>query len=484
MSNEQNEEEFVEDYIEGPERLFDFNDYIPESERLSFTDFYPKRLGPIVSNEQLAGSDAKAPPTIDDMFYADFARDVYNSKNNRNDIKDFKYQLQDSTDQVGVYTNQNDVIFGIKGTDGNNIMENMLSNIAIAQGGSSVNPLFASAGLVASGINPASALTAGSLSLLAFGNYQNNLTSLENQLQKVRVKYPKKKIKISGHSKGGSFANVLGISNKDVDVFTFNAGRGLPNLYNKVKCYFGDCSNIKNFRITGDFASALPTSFQEGKEIELKPKIPDARTQLESKSLESIFIPADLYIPHSVRNFNDRKPENLMPDYGLFGRTLARRVGSGIGAVVPLVLPKVLDKTADLIGKSTLKIPGVYNTVKETVKQTSRRSANTRLISENLSLGFMTSPSRSQTLAGATGESIAEQLGETVLKTAKKELNKKIKSSMTRNMKGASKYLSKSMGSVNSGIATGIASGGIGDVFGAMIYDPYIKSSEFDLGDF
>lgn len=483
MSND-NEEEFVEEFVEGPEKLLDFNDYIPESERLSFRNFYPQRLGPIIMNDRLAGDNVRAPPTIDDMFYADFARDVYNSKNDRNDIKDFKYQLEDSTDTVGVYTNQNDVVFGIKGTDGNNVMENMLSNVAIAQGGSSVNPLFASAGLVASGINPASALAAGSLSLLAFGNYQSNLTSLENQLQKIRVKYPNKKIKISGHSKGGSFANVLGISNKDTDVYTFNAGRGLPNLYNKVKCYFGDCSNIKNFRITGDFASALPTSFQEGQEIELKPKIPNQQTQLESKTLESIFIPADLYIPHSVRNFNDRKPENLMPDYGLFGRTLSRRVGSAIGAVVPLVLPKVLDKTADLIGKSTLRIPGVYNAVKETVKQTGRISSTNRLISENLSLGLITSPTRSQTLAGATGQTVAEQLGETVINTAKKELNKKIKSTMTRNMKGASKYISKTMGSVNTGLVTGIASGGIGDIMGAMLYDPYIKTNEFDLGDF
>jgi hypothetical protein len=500
------EEEFVEETY--PEDIDDLNRWIPEEDQPKFTAFLKTPPGPYVYQTYLAGENPKSPPTIDDMFYAEFARDVYNNKNSRNNIKDYKYQVEDSTEQVGVYTNNNNVVFGIKGTDGNNVMENMLSNIAIVQGGSTINPLVASAGLVASGLNPATALTAGSLSMLAFGAYQSNLTDLENQLGKVKEKYPNKQIKISGHSKGGSFANVLGISNKNADVYTFNAGVGLPNLYNKVKCYFGDCSNIKNFRITGDFASALPKSFSEGQKIELKPKIPDLQTQLESKTLESVFIPADLYIPHSIRNFNDRNPKNLMPDYGLFGRTLSRRVGSAIGAVAPLVAPKLLDKTANLIGKATLRIPGMTNTITEKVIKTSRRSATQRLIQENLSANLLTSPTRSQTLAdqafsnsaseillnsflpqGSDGEvnkvkNVVEKYQFIASTGAKKILDNKVKNRVTKGMKDLSKYISKNTGSINSGIVSTITSGGIGDILGASIYDPFIKSTEDELGGF
>ena len=133
------EEEFVEETY--PEDIDDLNRWIPEEDQPKFTAFLKTPPGPYVYQTYLAGENPKAPPTIDDMFYAEFARDVYNNKNSRNNIKDYKYQVEDSTEQVGVYTNNNNVVFGIKGTDGNNVMENMLSNIAIVQGGSTLNPL-------------------------------------------------------------------------------------------------------------------------------------------------------------------------------------------------------------------------------------------------------------------------------------------------------------------------------------------------------
>ena len=51
-------------------------------------------------------------------------------------------------------------------------------------------------------------------------------------------------------------------------------------------------------------------------------------------------------------------------------------------------------------------------------------------------------------------------------------------------MKDLSKYISKNTGSINSGIVSTITSGGIGDILGASIYDPFIKSTEDELGGF
>ena len=67
------------------------------------------------------------------------------------------------------------------------------------------------------------------LSLIGTGLLYNDLNDFQNQLEKIEKKYPNKKINLTGHSQGGTYANLLGIKNEDYDVYTFNAGRGTPN---------------------------------------------------------------------------------------------------------------------------------------------------------------------------------------------------------------------------------------------------------------
>ena len=304
----------------------------------------------------------------EDLRFASFARDVYNDTSNRSDIDGFKYSPEFSNNKYGTYISDNDIVFSVKGTTTETIAEsagNIAKNTAIAFGGPTVpgsdksyaRQFFAglSTPSVATGLVGASAIVGGlvsgpallatgalaGLTLAGTGLLYNDLDNFQTQIDKIKETYPDKKINITGHSQGGTYANLLGINNKDTDVVTYNAGKGLINIYNDIKCEYGDCSNIKNYRIVGDFASMLPSSFQVGESFQLKPKIPDAQSQLEAKSAESFFIPSDLYIPHGVRNFQDRNLKNLMPDYGLFGRTLARRTGTATGLAISGVAPKL-----------------------------------------------------------------------------------------------------------------------------------------------
>lgn len=325
----------------------------------------------------------------DDLKYSIFAKESYTNMNNRKDIENYKYIDDFSSEKYSTHVSDSEVVFAIKGSDPSGTAlegtSDIIKNIGIAFSLPSANDsniIKSAGGLVSSLIVPAIGATAiatgaivsaplvtgvagiSALSLIGSGLLYNDLNNFQNELDKIEKKYPDKKIVVTGHSQGGTYSNLLGIKNKDYDVYTFNAGRGLPNLYNNLKCKYGDCTNIKNYRIVGDFASATPDFTSEGKTFNLKPKIPDGQTLLESKSAEtSLFVPADLYIPHNIRNFQDRTPNNLMPDYGLYGRTLSRRlaiatgvVGTGLGYSGIKGLAKLSKETLPKIGKQLVKL--------------------------------------------------------------------------------------------------------------------------------
>ena len=382
-----------EDEIDRDDIIFDISNFNNQSFRVQ-----EDLLNPVFE---------KGDANEDDLRYASFAKEVYTNLDKRKDIEEYEYIADLSSDKYSTHVGDKEIVFSIKGSDPSGTFvegtTDIIKDIGIAFSTPSANDsnIFKmaggvassivlpaiGAGLIASGAIASAPLVGtigglSALSLIGTGLLYNDLNDFQNQLEKIEKKYPDRKINVTGHSQGGTYANLLGIKNEDYDVYTFNAGRGTPNLYNNIKCKYGDCTNIKNYRIVGDFASSLPDGFTEGKSYNLKPKIPDGQTILESKSAEvSLFIPADLYIPHNIRNFEDRTPNNLMPDYGLYGRTLSRRVTTasaiiggalgygGIKASSQLVrdyLPK--------IGKQLVKLA----TAKELAKQSKLKSITDR----------------------------------------------------------------------------------------------------------
>ena len=443
----------------------------------------------------------------EDLRFASFARDVYNDTSNRSDIDGFKYSPEFSNNKYGTYISDNDIVFSVKGTTTETIAEsagNIAKNTAIAFGGPTVpgsdksyaRQFFAglSTPSVATGLVGASAIVGGlvsgpallatgalaGLTLAGTGLLYNDLDNFQTQIDKIKETYPDKKINITGHSQGGTYANLLGINNKDTDVVTYNAGKGLINIYNDIKCEYGDCSNIKNYRIVGDFASMLPSSFQVGESFQLKPKIPDAQSQLEAKSAESFFIPSDLYIPHGVRNFQDRNLKNLMPDYGLFGRTLARRTGTATGLAISGVAPKLAP--AVLKGGKYVKDAlgfGVAGRAEIATQElgvlgeaiTQRPVGVTPQNFLDLQRGISgTNLTRSSQLLQSR---IEENLG-SQLEQASRSL---------RNVESAARNANEAFITTNQSLGY-VAGGGIGDVTLGLTYDTWFKPQDSELESF
>ena len=443
----------------------------------------------------------------EDLRFASFARDVYNDTSNRSDIDGFKYSPEFSNNKYGTYISDNDIVFSVKGTTTETIAEsagNIAKNTAIAFGRPTVpgsdksyaRQFFAglSTPSVATGLVGASAIVGGlvsgpallatgaltGLTLAGTGLLYNDLDNFQTQIDKIKETYPDKKINITGHSQGGTYANLLGINNKDTDVVTYNAGKGLINIYNDIKCEYGDCSNIKNYRIVGDFASMLPSSFQVGESFQLKPKIPDAQSQLEAKSTESFFIPSDLYIPHGVRNFQDRNLKNLMPDYGLFGRTLARRTGTATGLAISGVAPKLAP--AVLKGGKYVKDAlgfGVAGRAEIATQElgvlgeaiTQRPVGVTPQNFLDLQRGISgTNLTRSSQLLQSR---IEENLG-SQLEQASRSL---------RNVESAARNANEAFITTNQSLGY-VAGGGIGDVTLGLTYDTWFKPQDSELESF
>jgi hypothetical protein len=180
---------------------------------------------------------------------------------------------------------------------------------------------------------------------------------LKQKIKENEKKYNPKKITITGHSAGGSYSNYIGVDNPNYDVVTFNMGQGLPFLTDYVKCKMGGCENIKNYRIAGDFASSLSDYFSSGNVYNLKPTKPTEDMRLEAESAESIFIPADFHIPHSIDQFIGRTINNLNPDPYVYGRKLSSRVGAFSGGIaLPIISSIAGSRIGSMIEKETEEI--------------------------------------------------------------------------------------------------------------------------------
>jgi len=240
------------------------------------------------------------------MFYANLAKDAYENVGDRKGFLKYKYIEDESSENLATYINEEkkELAFSIPGTRG------------------------ISDGIMNTGIG------LGLLGGPVFLDIDNRYEKISNKIKEVKNKYDDYSVSVTGHSAGGSLANYLGVDNPDYAVNTFNMAQGLPFLTNTVKCKlgFGNCDNINNFRIVGDWTSALP--LKPGKVFNLKPIIND-EMNLQAESQETFYYPTYMGLPHNINQFIDRDKNQELPDYGQYGRRLAANL-AGITAAVGL----------------------------------------------------------------------------------------------------------------------------------------------------
>lgn len=240
-------------------------------------------------------------PDVSDMNYALFAKDSYQPIDKRTDINNYDYLQEDSTNKIATYKSDvdNELVFAFKGTNPDEPVGDFYRNSRIALG---------SVG-----------------SILGVGSAYDNLEEYKDHVNKIKIKYPEHKIKLTGHSQGGSFANYIGIDNPDYDTITYNMGTGLPFFSDAIKCKLGNCNNIKNYRVVGDWASALGG---QGNTFMLRPKQVDKELIKQAEAVERFYLPAEIFQAHGINQFIDRDPNDLKSDYGVYGRKIAGRIGA------------------------------------------------------------------------------------------------------------------------------------------------------------
>jgi len=274
--------------------------------------------------------DEEVTPDPKDNFepYAQMSNDVYNKANERNNIRDYKYLSDESNENYGVYENDDEYHIAIKGTSKDSLTKDLGQDFAI--------------GL-------------GSLSL-GFG-LSSDISEVQSKINDL--KQTEKKISLSGSSKGGSIASYVGIDNPDVDTITFNKGSGLPFISDMIKCKIYGCSNIKNYRIAGDFASVIGSKIDNQLYETLRPKFPTKEEESKADQLEDFAIERDLYIPHSVSQFIGRNPNNLDSEHR-YARKLASKTGRILGFGASIVAPQFIAKVGQMAATNQI-IEGIVD---------------------------------------------------------------------------------------------------------------------------
>ena len=93
-----------------------------------------------------------------------------------------------------------------------------------------------------------------------FGQNSIRPTEGAKTINNIRDRYKDVQITNTGHSLGGSTANVLG-KQFNMNTIAFNQGSGITQPLKKLECYSDDqpayCNKIKNYRIEGDAISFL-----------------------------------------------------------------------------------------------------------------------------------------------------------------------------------------------------------------------------------
>tara|TARA_R100000655_G_scaffold25868_1_gene53367 strand:- start:3034 stop:4407 length:1374 start_codon:yes stop_codon:yes gene_type:complete len=433
----ENQEDYFEKIDDGNDiRFRSFEDfkrdfYKPEIEELDVNLGVQERPIREVEQEVQFVESPIQPADKKDLDFALFAKDSYNEVNKRKNINNHKYIEEDSNKLLATYyddKNEN-LIMAIKGTSE---FSDFRKDVGIALGS-----------------------FGGSVAL------EPEYFGLTQKIKENEKKYNPKKITITGHSAGGSYSNYIGVDNPNYDVVTFNMGQGLPFVTDYVKCKMGGCENIKNYRIAGDFASSLSDYFSSGNVYNLKPIKPTESMRLEAESAESIFIPADLHIPHSIDQFIGRTLNNLNPDPYVYGRKLSSRVGAiSAGITLPIISSIAGSKIGSLIEKETEEI------------LTDELSLIPQEREEIVEFG------RDLRLMGAEPPQLfTEILDDSLVKMSREEAEKQVLYNPTFSNILKVKNLASNFDKVST-FTGGLLGFGIGNVAGNLIYDNLLKPTE------
>jgi len=263
-------------------------------------------------------------------IYARIAGEAYKPISERGDIDKYKYIPSESTDELAVFESPKDYTIGIRGTSRENIIPHTYQDILVG---------------------------AGSLTSLVPDQLGLGLKSIRKKVDKLKKNKP---VILSGHSLGGSKASMLGVDDEKLQVYTYNKGDVLPFLSETVKCSITGCKNIKNYRIAGDIVSGLGSMYSTQNIETIAPKQLTPEKEKLFSATENI-VPKNLYIPHSMDQFIDRKklyPKSTFPRK-LYSQT-GHYAGIGLGMVYgPQILSKIGDKTITPILDTLIEAGGM-----------------------------------------------------------------------------------------------------------------------------
>lgn len=241
---------------------------------------------------------------------ARIAAQTYQDTNERQDIGNYKYLQDESTDDLAVYENNDEYHISVRGTSPKSFARDFIQDSAIALG------------------------SLGTPLTSAFGTFNTDIKNVQDKINKFKLKKP---VSISGHSKGGTIAGFVGVDNPDVRVTTFNRGDALPFVGDYLKCAVNGCENINNYRISGDTAGLVGSKlsrFSNQRYFNLRPKKPTKQMKKTSQELKTVagklfdFTDTeDFYLPHPIDNFYDRKQGSIL-NHDTYARPLASKLGN------------------------------------------------------------------------------------------------------------------------------------------------------------
>jgi hypothetical protein len=283
----------------------------------------------IITKEEVIEEEPQQQEGYNEVF-AKIAGEAYKPISERGDIDKYKYNQDESTDELAVFESAKDYTIGIRGTSKENIIPHTFQDILVG---------------------------AGSLTSLVPDQLGLGLKSIQKKVDKLKQRKP---VILSGHSLGGSKASMLGVLDDELQVYTYNKGDVLPFLSDTAKCSITGCKNIKNYRIAGDIVSGIGSMYSTQNIETLAPKQLEPEKEKLFSATENI-VPKNLYIPHAMDQFIDRKklyPKSTFPRK-LYSQT-GHYAGIGLGMVYgPQILSKIGDKTITPILDTLIEAGGL-----------------------------------------------------------------------------------------------------------------------------
>ena len=198
-----------------------------------------------------------------------------------------------------------------------------------------------------------------------------------------------------------------------------------------------------------------------GKTFNLRPIKPTKELKLEAESKDSLLIPSDLYIPHSIDQFINRGGgSQFHPDPFVYGRKLARRIGAVSTAVG---VPLALGATKGLIDK---KIGEAFS---ETINQWGE--VNPNIWEENTQ--FV------EDLAQSLNYEDGSEIPSTIYNLIDDKIHDQVRQETNL---GSLKFIEKGINYLGGGgniLTTGLG-WGLGDIAGLAVYNNLLKDNHFE----